>query len=209
MQGGSRGDPTHPAYGLIAWGAVSPFWDVANYGDDNARVILGTMLAAACLGSDAWDAPVLKCLLANLRTTGRLPFRGNRIDMPELERRGWRSDAETEAVNPAPHYEAHLWACYLSGFNQTGHKAFLSTAEAGIRRTMEAYPDGWLYNDTSERGQLLLPLASLVRVADNPEHRECLRRVAAQLIAIQVQCVALPGMFLATDAGYYRIPQSN
>ncbi|MCP4246285.1 MAG: hypothetical protein GY778_04475, partial [bacterium] len=32
-----RGDPQHGAYGLIAWGVTTPAWEVANYGDDNAR----------------------------------------------------------------------------------------------------------------------------------------------------------------------------
>ena len=63
----------------------------ANYGDDNARTLLATMAAAASLNTDTWDAPMLKALFANLRTTGRFGFRGDRIDMGPLERRGWKS----------------------------------------------------------------------------------------------------------------------
>ena len=66
-----RGDPKHGAYGLIAWGIDSPAWYVANYGDDNARLLMGTLAAAALLGEDRWDEPMMRCLLANLRTTGR------------------------------------------------------------------------------------------------------------------------------------------
>src|SRR5690606_7563584 len=74
-----RGDPQHPAYGLIAWGAISPAWRVGNYGDDNARTLLATMACAAVLESDAWDESMLRALYANLRTTGKLGFRGDRV----------------------------------------------------------------------------------------------------------------------------------
>ncbi|MEA2734135.1 MAG: hypothetical protein QOE14_586, partial [Humisphaera sp.] len=70
MQSLGRLDPAHPAFGLIAWGAISPAWQVGNYGDDNARVILATVLASAGMNSDRWDEHVCRALLANLRTTG-------------------------------------------------------------------------------------------------------------------------------------------
>lgn len=209
LHGGRRGDPRHPAFGLIAWGAWSPAWEVANYGDDNARALLATALAAACLGTDAWDEPMLRALLANLRTTGRLGFRGDRIDIPDLERRGWRAFAEADTYNPAPHYEAYLWAGYLWAFRQTGFRPFLAAAESGIRLTMEAYPAGWRFNDTSERAQMLLPLAWLVRTEENGERLAWLRRVAGDLLAIQDRCGAFPERFHSQNAGYYRIPRSN
>ena len=37
LHGGVRGNPKHPAFGLISWGAITPAWEIANYGDDNAR----------------------------------------------------------------------------------------------------------------------------------------------------------------------------
>src|SRR6185437_12164646 len=43
MESMGRSDPTHPAFGLIAWGAISPAWKIGNYGDDDARVILSTI----------------------------------------------------------------------------------------------------------------------------------------------------------------------
>ncbi len=209
LTGGARGNPGHPAYGLISWGAVSPVWDIANYGDDNARVLLATMLASACLKSNRWDKPVLLAILANLQTTGKLGFRGNRIDMPDLERLGRKAYREAETVNPAPHYEAYTWACYLEAFRHTGYRPLLETAKEGIRRTMDVYPDGWMFNDTSERGQMLLPLAWLLRLEDTAEHRKWLRTVADDLIAIQDPCGALPERFHSTDDGYYRIPRTN
>jgi len=46
---GPRGNPEHPAFGHVAWGMVAPAWKIANYGDDNARIVEGAIVAAACL----------------------------------------------------------------------------------------------------------------------------------------------------------------
>ena len=119
---GPRGDPRHPAYGLVAWGSTSPLWLVANYGDDNARSMLGTLLAAACLGTDRWDEPLARAVLANFRTTGRLGFRGDRIDIPDLEKNGWRHYYDAETVNYAPHFESYLWAVNLLAYRLTGFR---------------------------------------------------------------------------------------
>ena len=73
-----RGDPDNGNYGLIAWGVTNSAWYKANYGDDNARVMLSTLAAAALSQDDRWDEAMMMCLLANLRTTGQLGFRGGR-----------------------------------------------------------------------------------------------------------------------------------
>ena len=52
-----RGDPKHGAYGLSAWGVGDPAWYVANYGDDNARLLLATMVASALMQEDRADVP--------------------------------------------------------------------------------------------------------------------------------------------------------
>lgn len=204
-----RGDPKHPAFGLIAWGAVSPAWRVANYGDDNARTLLATMLAAAGLESDAWDAAMLKALLANLRTTGALGFRGDRIDVPQLEQKGWKAYHDARPVNYSPPFEAYLWACNLWAYARTGERAFLDKTKTGIRMTMAAYPKGWRWGDNSERARMLLALAWLVRVEDTEEHRRWLTRVAADLLKHQQPCGAIPERLAGEGAGHYVVPASN
>lgn len=191
MQGGVRGNPKHPAFGLIAWGGITPAWEVANYGDDNARTLLSTMAAAACLKSDAWDASMLKALLANLRTTGKLGFRGDRIDIPALEQNGWRFYHDGSPVNYAPHFECYPWACFLWAYQHTGEKEFLDRAVNAIGMTMRAYPEGWRWRDNTERARMLLPLAWLVRVEDTPEHRQWLMRIADDLLQSQQPCGAI------------------
>ncbi len=95
---------------MIAWGGPAPAWNIANYGDDNARAMLATMFAAASLRSDRWDEPLLRALMANLRTTGKFGFRGERIDQGSLERHGWRHFHDGEAMHYSPHFEAYSWA---------------------------------------------------------------------------------------------------
>jgi hypothetical protein len=175
MHSGVRANPKHPAFGLIAWGAFAPAWEVANYGDDNARTLLSALIAVTCLNTDRWDAALLQALLANLRTTGKLGFRGDRIDIPDLEKHGWRHYSEASPVNYSPHFESYLWACYLWAYQQTGHRPFLEPTKTAIRMTMEAYPQKWRWQDTMERARMLLCLSWLVRLEDTAEHRQWLK----------------------------------
>ncbi len=206
---GARSEPTHPAFGFIAWGEVAPAWLVATYGDDNARAILATLAAAACLRDERWDAAVLQALLANLRTTGPQGFRGNRIDVPQLEQHGWKYFHDTPRVNPSPHYESALWACYLWAYARTGHREFLDKARSAIALTMEAYPDRWLWRNNLERARMILPLAWLVRIEDTPEHRAWLKRMIDDLLAHQDSSGAIAIILGTTGSGHYLAPTSN
>jgi hypothetical protein len=208
MCAGDRADPDHPAYGLIAWGIGHPDWEKANYGDDNARVILASLLVGAEQRSDRWTEPILRAVLANLRTTGRNGFRSDRIDMPELTENGWRHYFEREYVNLAPHFESYLWACYLWAHRVTGDIAFLECARLGIRATMAAFPDGWRRNDVTERSRMLLPLAWLLRAEDTAEHRSWLDAVAADLMRDQHESGAIPERELG-GPGLFQVSRSN
>ncbi|HVV01721.1 MAG TPA: hypothetical protein VHH88_10200 [Verrucomicrobiae bacterium] len=209
MCGGPRADPTNSAYGLIGWGAISPAWLVANYGDDNANAILATLVAEASLRDHRWDEPVMRALLANLRTTGRLGFRGDRIDIPALEQHGWKYFHDASPVNYSPHFEAMLWACNLWAFHQTGYHPFLEKATNAIAMTMKVYPQGWRWKNNLERAHMLLCLSWLVRVADTPEHREWLHRVASDLLRWQSASGAIYETLVGTGGGHYQVPQSN
>ena len=207
---GPRGDPAHPAFGLIAWGEVAPAWTVGNYGDDNARAILATIAGAAALGTDRYDGPVLRALLANLRTTGPLGFRGDRVDVPQLEKHGWRHFHDARTVSYSPHFESGLWACYLWAHARTGEAEFLDKALSGIRMTMKSYPKGWRWKDNLERSRMLLCLAWLVRVQDTPEHRQWLMTVTTDLLKSQQPSGALRERIVGiADGGHYSVPVSN
>ncbi len=210
-QQGVRADPKHPAYGLIAWGVTNREWERATYGDDMARVMLATLAAAGLTGADRWDEGLLKCLLASLRTTGKLGFRHDRIDIPELEKNGWRYYFEEPHTSYAPHYQAYLWACYLWAYHQTGFQPFLDKAKSAIRLTLEAYPDQWRWTNgiQQERARMLLPLSWLVRVEDTPEHRAWLRKMADDLLALQDASGAIREAMGALAMGTIRPPHSN
>lgn len=208
MCGGDRADPRHPAYGHIAWGIGSTPWETANYGDDNARVILASLLAAGTVGSDRWLEQIVRAILANLRTTGRRGFRGDRIDMPDLTANGWRHYRDRDTVNLAPHFESYLWGCYLWAFRVTDHSEYLDCAKAGITAMMAAFPSGWRRNDVTERARMLLPLSWLVRVEDTVEHREWLVAVADDLVRDMPGCGAIPERELG-GPGLFQRARSN
>ncbi len=210
-QRGPRGNPDHPAYGLISWGMSSPEWETAFFGDDNARVILATLGTAGLHHTPQWDKHILKCIVANLRTTGPNGFRPNCISQSRLEENGWRYFFEHENPVYSPHYQAYLWACYLWAFEHTGEAAFLERAEKAIRMTMDAYPGQWKWTlgMSQARARMLLPLAWLVRVSDTPEHRGWLKRVAEDLLAAQQPCGAIREELGILENGSLIPPKTN
>jgi len=78
-------DIKSPADGLVIWEKSTPVF----YGDDNARIILPTLAVSSILNEDRRDEKVIRCLLANYRTTGPSGFRKNRIELDELYKNGW------------------------------------------------------------------------------------------------------------------------
>ncbi len=206
---GVRADPQHGAFGLIGWGDVAPNWMVANYGDDNARVMLATAVAAATLQTDHWDQRLMRALLANLRTTGKLGFRTDRIDVPGLQQNGWKPYYEGAPIDYSPHFEAYLWACYLWAYHHTGFEPFLERASTAIGMTMTVYPGQWRWQDNLERAHMLLCLAWLVRVQDTAEHREWLNHVAGDLLKDQQPSGSIRESLGNRNSGGFRTPQSN
>jgi hypothetical protein len=205
---GPRADSQSPSFGLAGWNQGN---EGIYYGDDNARMMLGTMGAAAALGSGRWDEPLLRCLLANLRTTGPQGFRGELLREAALQKAGWRHYFTEERVHYSPHFECYLWATYLWAWDKTGYRPFLDRAGRGIRATMAAYPGEWRWTNgmQQERARMLLPLAWLVRVDPSAEHRGWLSRMARELLAFQDRSGAIREEIGSEGKGRYRPPQSN
>lgn len=206
---GPRNDPASPSFGLVGW--FLPDSTGVYYGDDNARSLLGTIGASALLKTDRWDQQVLRCMLANLRTSGKLGFRENSLDEKRLQAQGWRFFYEDQSVNYAPHFEAYLWACFLWAYDKTRDARFLDRTKNAIRMTLAAYPDKWRWTNgiQQERARMLLPLAWLVRVEDTAEHREWLKRMAKELLASQDESGALREEIGAATESKYGPPKSN
>ena len=185
LAGGPRADPRQSSYGLLGWALDTPggYW-----GDDNARALLGLAATSALVGDTRWDDALLRCLLANFRTTGRSGFREACLTEQSLATRGWQAYWNASPVQYSPHFQGWLWACFFWAYDQTHFDPLLARSEKGLRQMMMAYPRNWEWvvrSGTIERARALLPLAWLVRVADTPEHRQWLRRVAEDLIALQ------------------------
>ncbi len=216
MPWSSKPDPSNPSYGLIPWNLSLPHFRHpdgfgAYYGDDNARALLGTLAVAGLERTDRWDEVILRAILANFRTSGRLGFRKNRIDEKPLQAAGWRSFFDATNVSYAPHYQAYLWACELWAYQHTRYEPFLKRVKTALGMMMDAYPDRWHWTNglQQERARMLLPLAWLVRVEDTPEHRAWLRRIATDLIAAQDASGAIREELGLAGHGDYGPPKSN
>ncbi len=210
LTGGPRADPESPSYGLIGWD-TRPEGVGVYYGDDNAKLLLAARAAAVLLGERRWDEKIVRGILANFRTSGRLGFRGHNLNEESLSRAGWRSHFQGAPTHFAPHFESWLWACYLALYRNTGYEPLLARTRAGLRLMMEAYADRWRWTNglQQERARMLLPLAWLVRLEDTAEHRGWLRRIATDLLASQTGCGAIREEVGSRGLGRYAPPASN
>jgi hypothetical protein len=207
---GPRGDPKSPSFGLVGGGGRRESVDIY-YGDDAARSILGTAGAAAVLHSDRWDESLLRFLLAEFRTSGKLGFRSWRLEDHEIQEHGWRYYFDKDTVLYQAHYEAYLWAALLWAYDKTGYRPLLDRTRNGIRMMMAAYPNEWRWTNglQQERARMLLPLAWMVRVEDTPEHRQWLRRMATDMLASQDESGAIREELGPTGHGDYPPPKTN
>jgi hypothetical protein len=214
----ARGDTASNLYGLIGWSLFKPQVDVF-YQDDNARALLGVIGASAYLKTNQWDRQIVEGILGNFRTTGSNGFRGERLNAQQIDTVGWRHFWESDIINPHPHFESWIWACYLWLYDKTKYAPLLERTEKAIRLTMEAYPDKWHWTNgiQQERARMILPLAWLIRVDDTEEHRQWLDKVASKLLENQDSCGAIreelgtgKGMFGRTNSnreyGLYEAP---
>lgn len=190
FRAGARGNKDSAVYGLVGWSVTHPY---VFYGDDNARATLGIIGASAYTKSTKWNKEIVENILANFRTTGKYGFRGDRLEQNDIQRMGWRHYWEGEVINPHPHFESWMWACYLWLYRETGYKPLLERTKTAIRLTMEAYPDKWKWTNgiQQERARMILPLAWLVRVDDTEEHRRWLDLVVNKLLENQDESGAI------------------
>ncbi len=208
LRQGPRNDPASGSYGLVGWGAY-PASQVHYYGDDNARIFLGSIGAAANLDSTKWDRQILELILANFRTTGAHGFRGANLQERDLQRNGWLPYWQSGTVNLHPHFEAWIWTSYLWLYHKVGDELLLNRTKSAIRRMMEAYPAWkWTNGIQQERGRMILTLAWLIRVDDTPEHRAWLRQVVTDMLKHMVPEGAIQEE-VGAEGGSFGPPASN
>lgn len=201
------GDPAKPNFGLLLWGTGTP----SLYGDNDIKSILGCMGTAAVLQCDRWDERLMQNILANFRTTGVYGFRGSCLNNRVLLEKGWQHFRRARTIHYAPHYEAWIWASYLWLYDKTKYGPLLDLPRRGIRRMMAAYPDNWQWTNgiQQERGRMLLALAWLVRVDDQPQYRAWLKQLADDMEKCQDSCGAIREELGAPSKGSYPPARSN
>lgn len=184
FRAGPRADKNSPVYGLLGWSVTHPY---VFYNDDNARSILGLIGSAAFSGHHEWDKEIVENILSNLRTSSKQGFQGGRLEQADILKNGWQYYWNRDLINPHPHFESWMWACYLWLYDKTGYAPLLEKTKTAIRLTMEAYPDKWNWTNgiQQERARMILPLAWLVRIEDNAEHRRWLDMVVTKLLENQ------------------------
>lgn len=169
-----------------------------------------TLLASRLLATDDWDEQVLRCLLANLRTTGKLGFRQERIELADLQKNGWQPYHDANNVYMAPHFVAYLWACNIWAYGLTGYTGFLHPTLEAIRSTVAAYPRWqWANGMSQEIARMLLPLAFLVRIDATPEYRGWLESMLQELLSLMQPCGAIAEHLGLPEYGRYSAPKSN
>jgi len=206
---GPRNCRDSSAYGLLSWGAGTAI--NVYFGDDNARAILGAIGASSMMNNQRWNRFIVENILANLRISGKNGFNGRRLEQPQLQEKGWKYFAERDIVNPHPHFESWMWACYLWLYDKTREPLLLEKAKTAIKLTMEAYPDKWEWTNgiQQERTRMILPLAWLVRVEDTPLHREWLDLMVQEVLKNQQASGAIREELGSSNKGMYGGPGSN
>jgi hypothetical protein len=203
-----QNDPARSNYGLLYW---APGNAQALYQDNDIKAILGCIGTSGILNTDRWDEVLVKNILANFRTTGVNGFRGQRLENPDLLRKGWKSYLDRNTILLQPHYEAWMWSSYLWLYDKTGWKPLLEKTRNAITMMMKAYPGEWRWTNgiQQERGRMLLPLAWLIRVDDRPEYREWLKQIASDIEKCQDASGAIREEIGPIDHGDMAPPASN
>jgi hypothetical protein len=201
-------NPKKSSYGLVGWADTNKD---RYYGDDNARVILGSILASQAMETNVWDRKIAELILANFRTSGKNGFRSGALMGGDIEKITWEGLMNRDLLNIAPHYESWIWSTYIWLYDKTGYQPLLDKAKTAIRITMENYSSKWLWTNglQQERARMILPLAWLVRVEDTAQNRAWLDQVCADLLKAQVECGALQEELGIGGNGKYGAPKSN
>lgn len=217
MRQGPRNDLKHAEYGFIDWYERENDDEGVYYSDDNARVVMGTLITSAALKMNKWDEMVMANILANFRstsaTTGFKPSRlnGSPTSSNTLAK-GWKPYHDNkDYYHFAPHYQSWTMAMYLWLYDKTEYEPLLTLAKKGIGNMMKAYPEEWHWTNglQQERARMILPLAWLLRVEDTPLHRDWLNTMVDDLLSFQDESGAIREDLGTVGHGRYGPPKSN
>lgn len=201
-------DPESSMYGLNNWFSYGNIF----YGDDNARMLMGVLSARELLGDDRWDEDILRCVLANLRTSNQDGLRLPRLEASSFkDGKTWVDYYHGEVNYVSPHYQSYLWATFLWMYALTGIEELLERSERAIAIVMERFPDKlrWQNSLTGEIARMILPLAFLYRVKPTEQHKAWLEQSIDAMLEYQEPCGAIRDAFGDLSLGKYPPPRSN
>ncbi len=200
MANGDRANPQSSQYGLLSWYNGGEQLD-DYYGDDNAKAIIGLLLASKAIGTDEFDKRVLEAIIANFRTTGQNGFRGSVLNGSDLDQKGWETYFNSNTKNFASHFESLMWACYLWAYEKTDYEPLLTRTKTALTMMMASYiktmqdPNvldlnyyekwNWTNSLQADRAKLILPLAWLVRIEPTDEHIKWLDLIVSDMMETQ------------------------
>lgn len=210
MANGDRhNDPNNSQYGLFGWyddwnDAEQASNVISYYGDDNAKAILGLILAASALETDEFDERILEAIMGNFRTTGTNGFRSANLNGSSMNN-DWKTyynNASDEDLRA--HFQALLWACYLWAYEKTGYEPLYERSKNAISIMMTAYEDTvdgkedgtsgewkWTNSLQADRAKMAWTLAWLVRVSPTDEHIGWLNTMVNDMMAHQKETGAI------------------
>ncbi len=216
-----------PHCGMMRW-THSGWW--VSYQDDTARALLLPGLYRALAAGDVSELPSVKLALDYLlSTTGSDGLRVYRTDYVsecgdgysfsttrwnETARKWEWYDSEKgkvytkEELRSMPsgcvssHYNAYYLASLLLYSHLTGDRTYYDAGVKGLETLMAAYPNGAReHSQTQDICRMILPLAVLWKVTDDPEKKKWLYRVTDDLQKLKHR----GGGYVEWDTGYISV----
>lgn len=185
-----------PYDGMLRWTNLA--WNVC-YQDDNARVIIPSLLKMMYTGDTRYLDACCRALEFLQKTTGPDGLRVMRTDNYLLDEAEMERLAKTPADFPCAHYNAYFAAALLLCGKLAGREDFVRTGITGMESLMAAYPQTIReHSETQELCRLILPLAWLYQTTGQARHREWLYRVTQDLQKMK----RAGGAYAEWDSGY-------
>ena len=211
-----------PFHGMVRWAVLSYH---ALYADDVAQGFLMPLLWKAYLTDDRSGLPFVRDALDFLlRVTGSdgltacavriCPSSVDRVNLmgvkedPVSGKWSWCSAGEQVPMEEIPrkpldcasaHYNGYYLACLMFYGKLTGETLYVDAGRKGMRSLMSHYPNtAREHSETQELCRLLIPLAMLYWVSEDPEEKQWLYRVTEDLDRLRHH----NGGFMEWDTGY-------
>lgn len=182
--------------GMIRWSNTA--WNVC-YQDDNARVMIPSLLKMMYTGNYRYLNACCKALDFLVKTTGPDGLRPSRTDNLILDEAEMKRLHSTPANFPCAHYNAFYSATLLLCGKLAKRKDFIEVGIKGLESIMAVYPKTIReQSETQELCRLILPLSWLYWTTKNPKHKDFLYQVTKDLQKMKHSS----GAYLEWDSDY-------